>query len=138
MGFSCKIALIIVLTNLEADGADVVVLLQLLSRSFREGVDLLSGFLSEQEAPPAGLSPEPDVKVRVDDNDGRTHPAPLSEQRLPGAIRHHAERHHELQHPAHGVHPVDHLVQAFDRVAAKELDHEEGVDQHSACNLDVK
>lgn len=112
-------------TDLEADGADVVVLLQLLSRSFGEGVDLLGRFLSEQEAPPARLTPEPNVKVRVDDDDRGTHPAPLPKQRLPGAVGHHAERHHELQHPADGVHPVDHLVQALDRVAAEQLHHEE-------------
>ncbi len=123
------------MTNLEADGADIVVLLQLLSRGFGEGVDLLSRLLSEQEAPPAGLSSEPNVEVRVDDDDRGAHPAPLPEQRLPGAVRHHAERHHKLQHPADGVHPVDHFVQALDRVTAKQLHHEEGVDQHSACNL---
>ena len=124
-------------TDLEADGADVVVLLQLLSRRPGEGVDLLGRFLSEQEAPPAGLTSEPNVEVWVDDDDGGAHPAPLPEQRLPGAVSHHAERHHELQHPADGVHPVDHFVQALNRVAAKQLHHEEGVDQQGAGNLDT-
>ena len=123
-------------SDLEADGADVVVPVQLLSRGFRERVDLLRRFLSEQEAPPAGLSSEPNVEIGVDDNDGGAHPAPLSEQRLPGAVRHHAERHHELQHPTDGVHPVDHLVQALDRVAAEQLHHEEEVDQHRARDLE--
>lgn len=65
---------------LEADGADVVVLLQLLSCGSGKGVDLLSCFLSEQEAPPARLSSEPHVEVRVDDDDGGAHPAPLPKQ----------------------------------------------------------
>lgn len=111
-------------------------LLQLSGRGSGEGVDLLRRFLSEQEAPPAGLSPEPNVEVRVDDDDGGAHPAPLAEQRLPGAVRHHAERHHKLQHPADGVDPVDHFVQALDGVATEQLHHEEGVDQHRARNLD--
>jgi len=122
-------------TDLEADGADVVVLLQLLSGGSGEGADLLRRFLSEQEAPPAGLSSEPNVEVGVDDDDGGAHPAPLAKQRLPGAVRHHAQRHHELQHPADGVHPVDDFVQALDGVAAEQLHHEERVDQHRACNL---
>lgn len=74
----------------------------------------------------------------MDDNDGRAHPAPLPEQRLPGAVGHHAERHHELQHPADGVHPVDHFVQALDGVAAEQLHHEERVDQHGARYLGAK
>lgn len=50
-------------TDLKADGAHVIVLLQLLSCGSGQGVDLLSCFLSEQEAPPARLSSEPNVKI---------------------------------------------------------------------------
>lgn len=123
------------MTHLEADGADVVVLLQLLSRGSGQRVDLLGCFLSEQEAPPARLGPEPHVEVGVDDDDRGAHPAPLPEQRLPGAVGHHAQRHHELQHPADGVHPVDHLVQGLDGVAAEQLHHEQGVDEQRARHL---
>lgn len=122
-------------THLEADGADVVVLVQLLRRGSGQRVDLFRRFPPEQEALPAGLGSEPHVEVRVDDDDGGAHPAPLAEQRLPGAVGHHAQRHQKLQHPADGVHPVDDLVQALDRVAAEQLHHEEAVDQHGACDL---
>lgn len=123
------------LTHLETDGTDVIVLLQLVGCGSGEGVDLLSCFLSEQEAPPARLSTQPHVEVGVDDDDGSAHPAPFTKQGLPGSVGHHTERHQELEHPADGVDPVDHLVQAFDRVGAEQFHHEERVDQHSACNL---
>lgn len=122
-------------THLKTDGTHIIVLLQLLGCGSGEGVDLLSCFLSEQEAPPARLSTEPNVEIGVDDNDRSTHPAPLPEQGLPGSVSHHAERHQELQHPADGVHPVDHLIQAFYRVSAEQFHHEQGVDQHRPCNL---
>lgn len=112
--------------------------LQLVWCGSGEGVDLLSCFLSEQEAPPARLSAEPNVEVRVDDDDRSTHPTPLPEQGFPGPVGHHAERHQELQHPADSVDPVDHFVQAFYGVSAKQLHHEERVDQKSSCNLGGK
>lgn len=115
----------VISTDLEADRTHIVVLLQLLGCGSGQGVDLLGRFLPKQEAPPARLSSEPDVEVRVDDDDRRAHPAPLTKQRLPGAIRHHAQRHDKLQHSANGVHPVDDLVQALNGVAAKQLHHEE-------------
>lgn len=121
--------------HLKTDGTDIIVLLQLVAGGLGEGVDLLSCFLSEQEAPPARLSTEPNVEVRVDDDDRSTHPAPFPEQGFPGSVGHHAERHQELQHPADSVYPVDHFVQAFYGVSAKQFHHEEGVDQQSSCNL---
>lgn len=126
------------MTHLEADGAHIIVFLQLLFCGSGKGVDLFSRFSSEQEALPARLSSEPDVEIRVDDDDRGAHPAPLPEQGLPGTVGHHTERHQELQHPADGVHPVDHFVQALDWVAAKQLHHEETVDQNGACDLCLK
>lgn len=122
-------------TDLEADWAHVIVLLKLFSCSSGQGANLLGCFLSEQEALPAGLSSEPDIEVRVDDDDWRSHPAPFTKKRLPGAVRNHAHCHHKLQHPADGVHPVDDVVQVLNRVTAKQLQHEEGIDQHGACDL---
>lgn len=119
----------------EADGADVIVAPELQRRGPGQRVDLLDRLQPEQEAAPARLRPQPHVAVRVDDDDRGARPAPLAQQRLPDAVRHHAHGHRKLQHPAHRVHPVDHLVQVFHGLAAEQLRHEEGVDEQRARDL---
>lgn len=67
---------------LVADGTDVVVLLQLCVACRGEALDLVYSVSPEQEALPTQLGSEPDVVVRVDQDDGAAHHAPLPKHRL--------------------------------------------------------
>lgn len=67
---------------LVADSADVIVLLQLCVARCGEAFDLVYSVSPEQEALPAKLGSEPDVVVRVDQDDGAAHNTPLPEHRL--------------------------------------------------------
>lgn len=78
---------------LVADGADVVVLLQLRAAGRGEALDLVDGVSPEQEALPAQLGPQPHVVVGVHQDDGAAHHAPLAEHRLRDAVAHHAHGH---------------------------------------------
>lgn len=64
-------------TYLEANGTDVVVLFQLSVACCGETFDLVYRVPPEQEALPAQLGSEPDVIIRVDQDDGASHDAPL-------------------------------------------------------------
>lgn len=62
---------------LVADSADVIVLFQLCATGSREAFDLVYSISSEQEALPAQLGSEPDIIVRVDQDNGAAHHTPL-------------------------------------------------------------
>ena len=74
--------------GLVADGADVVVLGQLLLGGRGQGVDVLGGLTTPQIGEPARLEALPHVEVAVDDQDGRVGPRPLTHQRLVEAGAH--------------------------------------------------
>lgn len=67
---------------LEADSTDVVILLQLCIASCGEAFYLVYSISPEQEALPAQLGSEPDVIVRVDQDDGASHHTPLAKYSL--------------------------------------------------------
>lgn len=67
---------------LEANSTDVIVLLQLCVACCGEAFDLVYCISSEQEALPAQLGSEPDVIVRVDQDDGAAHDTPLPKYSL--------------------------------------------------------
>lgn len=74
---------------LVADCTDVVVLLQLCVARRGEALDLVYGVSPEQEALPTQLGSEPDVIVRVDQDDGAAHHTPLPKHRLGHTVAHH-------------------------------------------------
>lgn len=67
---------------LVADSTDVIVLLQLCTTGCREAFDLVDSISPEQETLPAELGSEPDVIVRVDQDDGAAHHTPLPKHGL--------------------------------------------------------
>lgn len=79
-------------TYLVADSADVVVLFQLCVAGRGETFDLVYSISPEQETLPAQLGSEPDIIVRVDQDDGAAHHTPLPKHRLWHAVTHHAHR----------------------------------------------
>lgn len=121
--------------HLVADGTDVVVLLQLLFGGSGQTLDLVDSVTPQQEALPAQLCPQPHVVVGVNQHDGGAHYSPFSEYRLAYAVRHHAQRHHELQHPVSAVHAVDHVVHVLHWYFTQLLHHEENIDQQCTQHL---
>lgn len=77
---------------LVADCTDVVVLLQLCVARCGEALDLVYGVSPEQEALPTQLGSEPDIIVRVDQDDGAAHHAPLPKHCLGHTVAHHTHR----------------------------------------------
>lgn len=81
---------------LVADGADVVVLLQLCVAGCGEALDLVDSVPPEQEALPAQLGSEPDVIVGVNQDDCASHYTPLPKDGLWHTVAHHT--HGDLPH----------------------------------------
>ena len=93
---------------------------------------------TEQEALPATLQALPDIKVTVDNQDGRVDPAPRSEQRFLQAIHDHKHRHNELHDTSDCTSQVDDVIQVLPWLAAYGVIHEECVDHKGAHHLQIR
>ena len=81
---------------LVADGADVIVLLQLCGAGCGQALDLVDSVSPEQEALPAQLGSQPDVIVGVHQDNCASHYAPLPKDGFRHPVAHHT--HGNLRH----------------------------------------
>jgi len=121
--------------GLVADGADVVVLGQLLLGGRGQGVDVFGGLPTAQIGEPARLKALPHVEVAVDDQDGRVGPGPLADQRFVEAGADDEDGHQELEAAGHGAGVVDDVVQALPRLVLRRVVQEQRVDDQQPHNL---